>query len=235
MGHAFYELGIAPEYEATPIGGGVSLGVHESQSRLWENLVGRSREFWIRYFPDLQKAFPAQLAAVSLDTFYQAINKVSPSLIRVEADEVTYNLHIVLRYEMETALLNKTLAVADAPAAWNQRMQKYLGITPPTNREGILQDVHWAFGGFGYFPTYTLGNVLSAQLFAAAQKALPTLRADIQAGQFANLLQWLRHNIHQHGSRYRPKDLVLQATGKPLSTDAYLHYLTEKFTAIYRL
>ncbi|HEY4330650.1 MAG TPA: carboxypeptidase M32 [Phycisphaerae bacterium] len=235
MGHAFYELGISEEYEAKPLGGGVSLGVHESQSRLWENLVGRSKEFWIRYFPHLQKAFPSQLSDTKLDDFYEAINRVSPSFIRVEADEVTYNLHIILRYEMEQALLNKQLSVQDAPAAWNEKMNKYLGITPPTDREGILQDVHWAFGGFGYFPTYSLGNVLAAQLFESASKAMPALRSDILAGNFSNLLQWLRTNVHQHGKRYIPTDLVRRATGKPLSTDAYLGYLTQKFTTIYGL
>lgn len=235
MGHGFYELGIAPEFEATPLGGGVSLGVHESQSRLWENMVGRSREFWNRYYGELQKAFPSQLADVPLDVFYESINCVRPSLIRVEADEVTYNLHIILRYEMETALLNKDLSVADAPAAWNQRMQKYLGIAPPTNREGILQDVHWAFGGFGYFPTYTLGNVLAAQLFESASKALPSLRTDLEAGHFGGLREWLRVNVHQHGKRYVPRELVVLATGKPLGTEAYLGYLTDKFSGIYGL
>jgi carboxypeptidase Taq len=235
MGHAFYELNIAPEYEATPLASGVSLGVHESQSRLWENLVGRSREFWMRYYPDVQKAFPAQLSAVKLDDFYDAINRVTPSLIRVEADEVTYNLHIILRYEMEQALLNGQLSVKDAPGAWNEKMRQCLGITPPTDREGILQDVHWAFGGFGYFPTYSLGNVLAAQLFESAAKDLPALRGDIQAGHFAGLLEWLRTHVHQHGKRYQPRTLIRQATGKPLSTDAYLKYLTEKFSAIYRL
>jgi carboxypeptidase Taq len=235
MGHAFYELNIAPEYEATPLAGGVSLGVHESQSRLWENMVGRSREFWTRYFPELQRAFPAQVATRSFDEFYRAINRVTPSLIRVEADEVTYNLHIILRYEMEQALLNKQLSVADAPAAWNAKMKQYLGLTPPTDREGVLQDVHWAFGGFGYFPTYSLGNVLAAQLFAAAGHDLPGLRADIGQGQFGSLREWLRGRVHQHGKRYQPADLVRRATGQALSTDAYLGYLTGKFSEIYEL
>ena len=235
MGHAFYELDIDPAYEATPLGGGVSLGVHESQSRLWENLVGRSHEFWERYYGDLQKAFPGQLSGVPLDEFYRAINRVTPSLIRVEADEVTYNLHIILRYEMEQALLTGQLSVADAPGAWNEKMKKYLGIVPPTDREGILQDVHWAFGGMGYFPTYTLGNVLAAQLFEAAEQAVPTVRGDIRAGKFGGLLEWLRVNVHQHGARYVPGELIKRATGKALSTDAYLKYLTEKFTRIYGL
>jgi carboxypeptidase Taq len=235
MGHAFYELDIAPEYEATPLGGGVSLGVHESQSRLWENLVGRSREFWNRYYPHAQKAYPKQLSAVPQEEFYRAINRVTPSFIRVEADEVTYNLHIILRYEMEQALLNKRVSVNDAPALWNEKVKTYLGIVPPTDREGILQDVHWAFGGFGYFPTYTLGNVLAAQLFESAEKAIPNMRAGFEKGEFAPLLEWLRVNVHQHGRRHLPRDLVKKATGKALSTDAYLKYLTEKFSAIYAL
>ncbi len=235
MGHAFYELNISPEYEATPLASGVSLGVHESQSRLWENLVGRSKEFWLRYYPHLQKAFPAQLAGVKLDAFYEAINRVAPSFIRVEADEVTYNLHIILRYEMEQALLTRQLSVKDAPAAWNEKLRQCLGLTPPTDREGILQDVHWAFGGFGYFPTYSLGNVLAAQLFDKANADMPALRADIQAGQFAGLREWLGSRIHQHGKRYQPGALIRQATGRPLATDAYLKYLTEKFTGIYGL
>jgi len=235
MGHAFYELDIAPEYEATPLGGGVSLGVHESQSRMWENMVGRSREFWNRYYPHAQKAYPAQLSGVPQEEFYRAINRVTPSFIRVEADEVTYNLHIILRYEMEQALLNKRVSVADAPALWNEKVKTYLGIVPPTDREGILQDVHWAFGGFGYFPTYTLGNVLAAQLFESAEKAIPGLKAGFEKGEFAPLLEWLRVNVHQHGRRYLPRDLVKKATGKALSTDAYLKYLTEKFSAIYGL
>ncbi len=235
MGHSFYELDIDPKYEATPLAGGVSLGIHESQSRLWENLVGRSREFWEKYYPDLQKAFPAQLGSESLDAFYAAINRVSPSLIRVEADEVTYNLHIILRYEMEQALLAGDVSVKDAPAAWTEKMCASFGITPPSDREGILQDVHWSAGLFGYFPTYSLGNILASQLFAVASGDLPELRKDIGAGHFAGLLEWLRTHVHQYGRKYKPADLVKKATGKPLNTDAYLKYLTDKFTAIYGL
>jgi carboxypeptidase Taq len=235
MGHAFYELNINPAYEATPLASGVSLGVHESQSRLWENLVGRSREFWSRYYPRLQQTFPATLASVPLNDFYRAINHVTPSFIRVEADEVTYNLHIILRYEMEQALLTGQLSVQDAPAAWNAKMQSYLGITPPTDREGILQDVHWSGGGIGYFPTYTLGNVLASQLFQTAEVQLPSLRTDIARGHFRPLYDWLRTNVHTHGKKYPPPALIGRATGQPLSTEPYLHYLTTKFTEIYNL
>ncbi len=235
MGHAFYELNINPAFEYTPLSNGVSLGVHESQSRLWENMVGRSREFWIHYYPLLQQTFPAPLADVSLDTFYRAINRVSPSFIRVEADEVTYNLHIILRYEMEQELLAGTLSVADAPAAWNAKMKASLGIVPPTDREGILQDIHWSGGGIGYFPTYTLGNILAAQLFEAAAHDLPSLHADIQAAHFTPLYDWLKTHVHHHGKKYPPNELIPLATGKPLTTAPYLRYLKSKFRAVYEL
>ncbi|HVS70122.1 MAG TPA: carboxypeptidase M32 [Phycisphaerae bacterium] len=235
MGHAFYELNVDPAYEGTPLGGGVSLGVHESQSRLWENMVGRSVEFWERYYPELQGAFPGQLRDVPLDIFYRAINRVTPSLIRVEADEVTYNLHIILRYEMEQDLLNKRISVKDAPALWKHKMRESVGIEPQTDREGILQDVHWSGGGVGYFPTYTLGNILSAQLFEAATAAVPTIRTDIRAGRFDALYEWLRVNVHQHGRRYQPAELIQRATGKPLSLEPYMNYLKGKFSRVYEL
>ena len=235
MGHACYEQNIAPAYEFTPLGGGVSLGVHESQSRLWENLVGRSREFWTRYYPALQQTFPGQLGNTPLGTFYKSINRVKPSFIRVEADEVTYNLHIILRYEMEQELLNKKISVADAPARWNQKMQESLGITPPTDREGILQDVHWSGGGIGYFPTYTLGNILASQLFQAAKRELPSLMSDIQGANFGPLYMWLETHVHQFGKKHPPAELIPKATGKALTTEAYLQYLKTKFGEIYEL
>ncbi len=235
MGHAFYEMNIAPKYEATPLAGGVSLGVHESQSRLWENFVGRSRPFWQHYYPQLQKTFPAAYGNVPLESYYAAVNRVTPSFIRTEADELTYNLHIILRYEMEQELLNKKLSVSDAPAAWNDKMKRYLGLTPPTDREGILQDIHWSGGGIGYFPTYTLGNILGAQLFAAATRALPGLQGEISQGKFSSLFEWLRENVHQHGRKYVPRDLIRRATGQPLTLAPYLTYLRTKFTEIYKL
>ncbi len=235
MGHAFYEMGINPDYESTPLANGVSLGVHESQSRLWENLVGRSHAFWQRYFPRLQQTFPKQLGHESVESFYRAINRVTPSFIRVEADEITYNLHIILRFEMEQDLLNEKLSAKDAPAAWNAKMQQSLGLVPPTDREGILQDVHWSGGGIGYFPTYTLGNVLASQLFAAARRAMPSLDSDIRTGIYSPLREWLRTNVHHHGKKYPPATLIQRATGKPLSTDDYIAYLKVKYTAIYRL
>jgi carboxypeptidase Taq len=209
------------------------LGVHESQSRLWENLVGRSRGFWSCYLPRLRRLFPQQLGSVGGEEFYRAINRATPSLIRVEADEVTYNLHIILRYEMECDLLQGKLDVADAPEAWNAKMQDTLGLRPGSDSEGILQDVHWSIGAFGYFPTYTLGNILSVQLWQAALSVYPDIPAAIASGDFAPLLGWLRHNVHCHGRRYTPAQLTLRATGSELDVDPYANYLESKFHEIY--
>lgn len=235
MGHALYEQGSPEQWEQTPLAGGVSLGVHESQSRLWENLVGRSQAFWSRYYPALQSTFPAQLGGVAEAEFYRAINRSAPSLIRVEADELTYNLHIILRYEIERELLEGQLAVSDAPAAWNAKMQSYLGLTPPTDSDGILQDVHWSHGGFGYFPTYSLGNILSVQLWQCAQNDIGDINAQITTGAFEPLLGWLREHIHQHGRKYPPQELVQRATGQPLTVGPYVRYLESKFGALYKL
>ncbi len=235
MGHGLYEQGTADELEGTPLAGGCSLGLHESQSRLWENLVGRSRPFWSHYYPKFQETFPAALGEVELETFYRAINRVAPSLIRVEADEITYNLHIILRYEIENELLEGRLSVADAPEAWNARMESYLGIRPDTNREGILQDVHWSIGIMGYFPTYSLGNVLSVQLFDQAAQEVPAIPEGIGHGEFAPLLGWLREKVHQHGRKYLPTELVQRVTGRPLDTAPYVAYLKRKFGEIYDL
>jgi carboxypeptidase Taq len=235
MGHALYEQGIDEALDGTLLGGGTSLGVHESQSRLWENLVGRNREFWSHYFPTLRETFPTQLADVDLEEFYRAMNRVNPSLIRVEADEVTYNLHIILRYEMENELLEERLSVADAPEAWNARMQEYLGITPPSNREGILQDVHWSIGAMGYFPTYSLGNILSVQLWERALQDEPSIPNEIANGRFSSLLGWLRENVHRHGRKFPPRVLVERATGRGLDVAPYAAYLKHKFGAIYNI
>jgi carboxypeptidase Taq len=233
MGHGLYEQGVSPSLEGTLLSSGTSLGVHESQSRLWENLVGRSRGFWEHYYPRLQQTFPDALRGVSCETFYRAINRSGPSLIRVEADEVTYNLHIILRYEMENDLLEGRLSVADAPDAWNARTQELLGLTPPDNRQGILQDVHWSIGIFGYFPTYSLGNILSVQLFDQAVAAVPSIPEDIRHGRFQPLLGWLRENVHQYGRKYLPEDLIRKATGRPLTVEPYVRYLKTKFGEIY--
>lgn len=235
MGHAFYEMNQQAEFEGTPLSGGVSLGVHESQSRLWENLVGRGRNFWQHYYPLIQAEFPSAFGKIASGDFYRSINYVAPSLIRTESDEVTYNLHIIIRYEMEQELLEGRLSVSDAPAAWDERMRKYLGITPPTYREGILQDVHWSGGGIGYFPTYTLGNILSVQIYEAAQAARPQIPDEIRCGQFGTLLSWLRENIHRHGKKYPPRELIQRATGQAMTIKPYVGYLKRKFGEIYGL
>jgi carboxypeptidase Taq len=234
-GHAMYEQGIAPELDSTPLGGGTSLGVHESQSRLWENVVGRSRAVWEHFYPRLRQTFPDRLRDVSLDDFYRAINKVKPSFIRVEADEVTYTLHIMLRFEMEQGLLDGSIGVGDAPHIWNEKMQEYLGITPPNDTLGILQDVHWSTGMMGYFPTYALGTILSLQLYETALQAHPTLQENLRGGDFAPLLGWLTENIYRHGRKYEPNELIQRATGRPLEIGPYVRYLTSKFGEIYGL
>lgn len=232
-GHAMYEQGVDPAYTRTALSGGTSMGVHESQSRLWENLVGRSRGFWSHYYPKLQEAFPEALGGVDLDMFHRAINDVRPSEIRVEADELTYNLHILLRFELEIALMEDSLAISDLPAAWNAKMEEYLGITPENDAQGVLQDVHWAAGLFGYFPTYSIGNVLSVQFFDTAVKQRPEIIEGISRGEFGVLREWLGENIHQHGSRYDPDELVERVTGRPLDSGPYLGYLREKFGELY--
>jgi carboxypeptidase Taq len=234
-GHALYQQGINPAYARTPLDRGASMGVHESQSRLWENLVARSRAFWSCFYPKLRDTFPEALGGVDLERFYRAINMLVPSKIRVEADEATYNLHILLRFELEVALFEDELSVADLPAAWNARMEEYLGVVPENDADGVLQDIHWAGGLFGYFPTYAIGNVLSVQFFDEAVKAHPGIPAEMDKGEFATLLGWLRENIHRHGSRYDPDELVEKVTGRPLDTGPYLRYLRTKFGELYDL
>ena len=234
-GHAMYEQGIDPAFSRSPLSGGASMGVHESQSRLWENLVGRSRTFWSFYYPRLRETFPEALGDTDLEAFYRAINEVKPSLIRVEADELTYNLHIVVRFELEISLIEEDLAVSEIPTAWNAKMEEYLGLAPSDDANGVLQDVHWAAGLFGYFPTYTIGNVLSAQFFERATKAHPEIPELIGRGEFGTLLGWLRENVYRHGRRYDPDELVERATGSPLDTAPYLRYLKGKFAELYGL
>jgi len=234
-GHAMYEQGVDPALQRTSLGGGASLGVHESQSRLWENLVGRSLAYWEGAYPRLRSTFPAQLGGVGLDEFYRAVNRVEGSLIRVEADEVSYNLHVLVRFELELALLQGDLDVADLPGAWNELYLEYLGLAPASDADGCLQDIHWAAGLIGYFPTYALGNLMSAQLYAAAKRAEPHLDDAVRSGDFAPLLGWLRDNVHRHGSRYRPAELLERATGAGLSANAYMSYLTNKYAELYPL
>lgn len=235
-GHAMYEQGVNPAYEASPLQGGTSAGVHESQSRTWENLVGRSREFWSHFYPQLQSVFPAQLGSVGEETFYRAINKVERSLIRTDADEVTYNLHVMIRFDLELQLLAGALSIKDLPEAWNARYQSDLGIVAPDNKDGCLQDVHWYAGLIGgSFQGYTLGNILSAQLFAAAERAQPTIRAEMGQGTFGTLHTWLRENVYVHGSKYTANELIQRVTGGPLDVDPYIAYLQAKYGGLYSL
>ena len=234
-GHAIYEQGVAEELDRTPLGSGASLAVHESQSRMYENLLGRSYDFWVYFYPQLQDRFKTQLGNVDLNTFYNGINKVEPSLVRVEADEATYNLHVMLRLELEIALMEGKLKVADLPEAWNDRMMDYLGVVPPNDADGVLQDVLWSAGIFGYFPTYALGNLVSNQLWEKINKDIPELSSQIQNGNFAELLAWLRENVHRHGAKFKPQHLVKRIVGSEIAPEAYLKYLNDKFGAIYEL
>jgi len=234
-GHAMYEQGINQAYERTPLSGGTSLAVHESQSRLWENIVGRSLPFWEYFYPALKKAFPTQLDGVSLKSFYKAINKVEPSLIRVNADEATYNLHIMLRLELEIGMVEGTIAVKDLPEIWNAKMKEYLGIVPPNDAKGVLQDIHWSGGSIGYFSTYALGNLISAQLWEKVHKNIRDLDDQISKGNFSELLGWLRKNIHQYGHKYEPQALVQKVTGSKITPEPYVRYLTKKYSEIYGL
>jgi carboxypeptidase Taq len=235
-GHAMYEQGIDASFDGTPLAHGTSSGIHESQSRLWENVVGRSRHFWTFFYPALQSAFPGQLSGVTLDDFYRAVNSVEPSLIRTEADELTYNLHVMIRFDLETAMLEGKLAVRDLPEAWNERYRSDLGVLPPDNRDGVLQDVHW-FGGIigGAFQGYTLGNVFAALFMDAATRAHPEIPSDIERGEFAALLGWLRDNIYRHGSKFTADELAMRITGNPPSAAPYVSYLKKKYGAIYGL
>jgi carboxypeptidase Taq len=233
-GHAMYDQGYGANLERTNLCTGASLGIHESQSRMWENLVGRSLPFWEHFYPQLQKTFP-QLEKVSLRRFYKGINKVQPSLIRVEADEATYNLHIMLRLEIEMAVIEGRVAVKDLPEVWNTKMQEYLGVTPPDDARGVLQDIHWSWGMFGYFSTYALGNLISVQLWEKINQEIPDLADQIRAGKFDALLNWLRKNVHVHGRKFMPQELVQKVTGSKIDPAPYMRYLRKKYTDIYGL
>jgi carboxypeptidase Taq len=232
-GHGLYELGVDHSLAHTILAHGASLAIHESQSRMWENLVGRSMPFWEHFYPRLQEVFPTQLGKVSLESFYKGVNKVEPSLIRVEADEATYNMHIMLRLELEISLMEGQLDVKDLPEAWNSRMEEYLGITPPDDALGVLQDVHWSGGMIGYFSTYALGNLISAQLWECINNDIPDLTDQIRSGEFSALLGWLRQNIHRHGTKFEPQELVQRITGSKIDPAPYVRYLKNKFGEIY--
>lgn len=233
-GHAIYEQNIARALEGTPLADGVSLGIHESQSRLWENLVGRSHSFLQFFYPKMQSAFPV-LQSTSIDEFYRAYNKVKPGFIRIDADEATYNMHIMLRFELEVAMLEGSLAVADLPEAWNAKMKEYLGIIPPDDALGCLQDVHWAAGLVGYFPTYALGNLISAQLWQTCREKFSSLDKAIACGRFDELRNWLNENIHCYGSKFEPLELLRRISGDGIRPEIYIKYLREKYSSVYGL
>lgn len=229
-GHSLYEMGLPQEFYGNPLGDAQSYGIHESQSRWWETRIGLSEPFWHYFFPLLKETFHGQLDHISFDTFYQGINKITPSFIRVEADELTYPIHIILRFEIEKGLIEGTIQVRDIPELWNAKMENYLGITPPTNREGCLQDVHWSMGAFGYFPTYTLGNLYAAHLFEGFEKEHPEWKKNVASGELGFIKGWLHEKIHQHGRRYSTEQLLKNATGRSLTAEPYLKYLSEKYT-----
>jgi carboxypeptidase Taq len=236
VGHGLYEQGIVgKKIERTFAGVAPSLGLHESQSRLWENQVGRSRAFWEHYYPAYRDTFPDALADIDLEQWLRAVNFVEPSLIRVEADELTYNLHVLIRFELEVALLRGDLAVADLPAAWNDAYRNALGVEVPHDGDGVLQDMHWSAGAFGYFPTYTLGNLYSAQLFQAAERDLGDIYAQVRRGEFVPLLGWMREHIHSQGSLRAAEEIAQAATGKPLEPTALVAYLRAKYGLLYEL
>jgi carboxypeptidase Taq len=234
-GHGLYEQGIGESIDGTPLGHGGSLGLHESQSRMWENVIGRSRGLWSHFYPQLQQTFPDALKRVDAETFYRAVNKVEPSLIRIEADEVTYNLHIMVRFEMELAMLSGELSVEDAPEAWNRKYENYLGLRPTSDRVGILQDVHWSHGILGYFTTYSLGNILSIQLYDTAVKQHPEIPGQVEQGEFGTLHGWLAENLYRHGRKFEPNEMVQRITGEPIQSRSYMTYLKDKFGDIYGL
>ena len=234
-GHALYEQGLPVEEYGNPLGQSISLGIHESQSRMWENLVGLSPSFWRFAYPKLQAKFPDQLRNTDRDMFFAAMNRVRPSLIRVEADEATYNLHIMLRFEIEKMLINENFPVAELPQLWNEKMEEYLGVRPTTDSEGVLQDVHWSFGAFGYFPTYTLGNLYSVQFYNQARRDLPGLDDSCARGDFSGLLGWLRKNIHIVGRGRKAEELVLELTGQELSAQPFMDYLEAKYKSLYSI
>ncbi|MFQ5991568.1 MAG: carboxypeptidase M32, partial [Nitrospiraceae bacterium] len=234
-GHGLYDQGLDPERYGTPLGEPLSLGIHESQSRLWENCVGRSRAFWKCFYPYLRQFFPEQLNGVELEGFYAAINRVKPSLIRVEADELTYNLHIMLRAEIEQDLIEGRTRVDDLPAIWNDKMASYLGVVPDRDADGVLQDVHWSLGAMGYFPTYTLGNLYAVQFYDQARRELPNLDSEIEAGRLTVLKKWLNQKIHRWGRTFTVDQLVRRVTGGSLNPEPFLSYLEDKFGRLYGL
>ena len=234
-GHALYEQGFLPQDQRSTLAQGISLGIHESQSRMWENMIGRSLPFWNHYTPKMQRHYPGQLDDLTPDDIYRAINHVAPSFIRVEADECTYNLHVIVRFEIEVDLIERKLNVNDIPEAWNEKMHAYLGVSVPNDRLGCLQDIHWSHGSMGYFPTYALGNIYAAQLFEKMQIDMPNLYDHFEAGDFKPILQWLRKNVHQVGRRKGAEELITSLTGKALDIAPFMNYLENKYHHLYRI
>ncbi len=232
-GHALYEQGLPAEEYGLPLSEYCSLSIHESQSRLWENSVGRGLPFWKHNFPLLKTLFPEQSKNLTVDTFYKGINRVEPSLIRTEADELTYHFHVMIRYEIEKMLIDGSISTKDIPAYWNEHYQQYLGVTVPDDKRGCLQDIHWSHGSFGYFATYSLGSMYAAQLFAAIEKQNALVNKEVAEGNTGNILNWLRQNIHQYGRQYTSQELCKKATGEPLNTKYFIEYATKKFNGIY--
>lgn len=234
-GHALYEMGLPQEQYGSPLGQSISLGVHESQSRWWETRIGLQKSFWKHYYPLLKRHFKGQLDTISLDQFYRGINQVKPSLIRIEADEVTYPLHVIVRFELEKALIGSELDVKDLPEAWNAMMQSFLGIKPTTDSDGCMQDIHWSMGAFGYFPTYALGNIYAAHIFPAFEKKFPEWEKRVSAGDLHFIRTWLNRSIHQYGRQYSSDELLKSIACKPVSADAYIAYVNKKYAEIYGL
>lgn len=232
-GHALYEQGLPADQYGLPLGAAASLSIHESQSRFWENCIGRGWHFWQYFYPRLQTYFPEQLGKESVGTFFKAMNKVGASLVRTEADEVTYHFHVMIRYEIEKTIMEGTVKTADLPAVWNEHYRKYLGITPPDDKSGVLQDVHWSHGSFGYFPTYTLGSFYAAQFYAQAKKEITGMETQVSTGDFGQVLDWLRKKVHVHGRRYTSEDLCTLITGQPLDPTFFTTYIKEKYAKVY--
>jgi len=233
-GHAIYEQNIADELEGTMLGGGTSMGVHESQSRYYENILGRSKEFWTYFYPEAVKRFP-QFEGISFDEFYKAINIVEPSLIRTEADELTYSLHVIIRYEIEKEIINGNIKVEDLPRIWNAKYKEYLAIEPMNDAEGVLQDMHWSGGSFGYFPSYALGNLYGAQFLGKMLKEIPDYNKNIAEGNLDEIRLWLKENIHKYGAVYKPSELIKKVTGEELTAKYFIEYLNNKYSEIYEL
>jgi len=234
-GHGIYEQGLPVEHFGTPLSESISLGAHESQSRLWENNIGKSREFWKYFYPKIKKEFPLPFNKISLDELYKTINKISPSLIRTEADEISYNLHIILRFEIEKEMIEGSIDLKDLPQIWNFKVKEYFGIKVPSDSLGVLQDVHWSCGLIGYFPTYAIGNLYAAQFYSVMEKQIKDIKNKISKGDFLEIKNWLNKNIHTHGKLYSAGDLVKKVTGEPLNSDYFIKYIENKYKEIYRV